>query len=500
MSAATVDRDSRHRAAAVPSDDAELSALDATAQAALVRNRAVTPLELVDAAIARIERLNPTLNAVIIPTFDKARACARARDLPDGPFRGVPFLVKDLICETAGDPFHAGMALLRRRAWVATADSHVAAKLRAAGFVFVGRTNVPELGPIPTTEPEAYGPTRNPWDTTRSAGGSSGGSAAAVAAGLVPAAHGNDGGGSIRIPASECGLFGVKPSRGRVSLGPGHGDVWDGLVVEHALTRSVRDSAAILDAIAGYMPGDPYVAPAPARPFLEDVGADPGALRIGVLRVSPGGVVHVDPRCVAAADDAAKLLASLGHDVERAHPAAMDDPEFMRWLGLMVASSTAWDLEDWGRKLGAAITADDVERTTWALAELGRALRAVDYLEMVAWMQAYTRRMARWWTDGFDLLLTPTLAEPPPSLGEFVPPPGDPLHAMARATPLVIFTAPFNVTGQPAVSVPLSWSASGLPIGVQLVAAYGREDVLFRVGAQLEAARPWAARRPAVFA
>ncbi len=478
----------------------ELADLDATAQATLVRERRITPAELVDAAIAAIERVNPKINALIIETFAKARAQARARDLPAGPFRGVPYAIKDLICETAGDPFHAGMRFLKQRSWVASADSFLAAKLRAAGFVFVGRTNAPELGPVPTTEPEAYGPTRNPWDPSRSSGGSSGGSAAAVAARLLPAAHGNDGGGSIRIPASECGVFGLKPSRGRISLGPAHGDIWTGLVVEHALTRSVRDSAAILDATQGAMPGDPYAAPPVARPYRDEVGANPGRLRIGVLAGAPAGAVSVDPECVAAVEDAATLLGTLGHHVEVAHPAAMDDMEFMRWMGLMVASSTAWDLRAWSQRVGTTITAADVETTTWALAEVGSGLHAADYIETVAWMQGYSRRMAAWWEQGFDLLLTPTLAEPPPRLGEFTPPPEDPLHALVRATPLIIFTAPFNVTGQPAMSVPLWWSAGGLPIGVQLAAAYGREDVLFRLAAQLETARPWAARRPPIAA
>jgi len=247
----------------------ELSVLDATAQAELVRGRKVSPLELVEAAIAQIEAVNPALNAVIIPLFEQARRQAQSPSLPDGPFRGVPLLIKDLFCQTKGDPYHAGMRLLRARGWAADHDSYLAARFRSAGLICVGRTNVPELGPIPTTEPQAYGPTHNPWDTTRSPGGSSGGSAAAVAAGMVPLAHGNDGGGSIRIPASACGLVGLKPSHGRTSLGPDAGDSWNGAVAEHVLTRSVRDTAAILDAVAGPMPGDPCVAPAPTRPSAE---------------------------------------------------------------------------------------------------------------------------------------------------------------------------------------------------------------------------------------
>src|SRR5438132_7809679 len=275
----------------------ELAFLDATAQADLVRRRKVSPAELVQAAITRIERVDRELNAVIIPLFEKARAEAAGDALPDGPFRGVPFLVKEIFAHTAGDPYHAGMKLLRRLGWVEREDTYLVAKFRAAGLVFVGRTNVPELGSLPTTEPDAYGPTRNPWDPTRSSGGSSGGAAAAVAAGLVPAAHANDGGGSIRIPASECGLVGLKPTRGRTSLGPDAGEGWGGLSVEHVVARSVRDTAAVLDAVAGYLPGDPYTAPPPARPFRDEVGSPPGRLRVGLLVEAPAGQAEVHPEC-----------------------------------------------------------------------------------------------------------------------------------------------------------------------------------------------------------
>src|SRR5438128_2103006 len=292
----------------------ELAFLDATAQADLVRRRKLSPAELVEAAIRRIDRVNGELNEVIIPLFEKARTAAAGAALPDGPFRGVPFLVKDIFGHTAGDPYHAGMKLLRRLGWVEREDTYLVAKFRAAGLGFVGRTNVPELGSPPTTEPDAYGPTRNPWDVTRSPGGSSGGSAAAVAAGMVPAAHANDGGGSIRIPASACGLVGLKPSRGRTSPGPDGYSV-GALVVEHVVSRSVRDTAGLLDAVCGPMPGDPYVAPPPARPYVLEVGAGPGRLRIGLLTAAPGGMAPVHPDCAAAATETARLLESLGHDV-----------------------------------------------------------------------------------------------------------------------------------------------------------------------------------------
>src|SRR5213080_892864 len=291
----------------------ELALLDATAQAELVRQRHVSPRELVDAAIARIERVNPQLNAVIIQRFEKARAEAAAPDLPDGPFRGVPFLLKDLICHSAGDPYHAGMRLLRELEWVERYDTYLAARFRAAGFVFLGRANVPELGPAPTTEPVAYGPTRNPWDTSRSPGGSSGGSAAAVAAGMVPVAHANDGGGSIRIPASECGLVGLKPTRQRISEGPIIGDNMSGLTVELVVSRSVRDTAAILDAVHGPAPGDPYVAPPPERSYVDELEADPGKLRIGLI-TDPLAAETPQAEVVEAARDAAELLQSLGHE------------------------------------------------------------------------------------------------------------------------------------------------------------------------------------------
>src|SRR5437660_11339319 len=266
----------------------ELARLDGIAQAQLVRTGEASPTELVEAAVRRVEALNPELNAVITPLYEKAIASAQA-ELPDGPFRGVPLLLKDLSCHSAGDPFHEGMGFLKRKQWTEDHDTFLARKFREAGFVFVGKTNTPELGILPTTEPLAYGPARNPWDRTRSPGGSSGGSAAAVAAGMVPIAHANDGGGSIRIPASHCGLVGLKPSRGRVSLGPDFGDVMSGLVAEHVVCRSVRDSGGVLDAICGDEPGDPYAAPARARPYVEEVGADPGRLHVGLMTGPPGG-------------------------------------------------------------------------------------------------------------------------------------------------------------------------------------------------------------------
>ena len=482
----------------------QLAQLDALAQAALVRAGEATPLELVDAAIARIETLNPRLNAVITPLFEQARDQAKSPYLSDGPFKGVPFLLKDFGCHSAGDPYHQGSRFLKDLGWTAKEDTYMAAKLRAAGFIFLGKTNTPEFATMPTTEPEAYGPSRNPWNTEHSTGGSSGGAGAAVASGMVPAAHANDGGGSTRVPASECGLVGLKSTRSRVSLGPEYGEVWQGLVNEHVVTRSVRDTAAILDAIAGPMPGDPYFATPPTRPFLAEVGAAPGVLRIGVLADFPGQATPLHPDCVAAVHATAQLLSALGHTVEESSPSALnDEQERRRQVWAILTSAIASHIETLGKQTGKAVTQDDVEIHTWAMVEIGRARTATRYIEALEWLQADTRRLARWWqpedgTAGFDILVTPTIAEPPPRLGEFVSTPENPLGGARRSATLMPFTVPFNVTGQPAISLPLHWNSAGLPIGVQLVAAYGREDVLFRLASQLEQARPWAEQWPSV--
>ena len=474
--------------------------LDACAQAELVRSGAASPSELVEDAINRIEKLNPELNAVIRPRFDEARAEA-AGPLPDGPFRGVPLVLKDLLAYAAGEQVHEGMRVLKDAGYVAPRDQELTRRFRAAGFVVVGRTNTPELGILPTTEPLAYGPARNPWDTSRSTGGSSGGSAAAVASGMVPVGHANDGGGSIRIPASECGLVGLKPSRARVTLAPEWGDVMGGLVCELAVTRSVRDTAAVLDAVEGPAPGDPYAAPAPVRSYRQEVGADAGRLRIGVQTdaSAAGATTHVD--CVEAVEKTASILESLGHHVEPTRVTALDEPEFVSHFLTVWSAGTAYDLDHyWPTRLGRAIGPGDVEPLTWALAEMGRSVNAAGFLAAREWLQSHARDVAQWFEGGFDLLLTPTLAEPPPLLGEFDSPPDNPLAGLFRAASLVPFTPAFNVSGQPGISLPLHWNAEELPIGVQLVARFGGEDVLIRIASQLEAASPWAERRPKVHA
>jgi amidase len=470
--------------------------LDATAQADLVRRGEATAQELVDAAIARIERSNPTLNAVIHPRFEKARVEA-AGPVPAGPFRGVPLVLKDLGLYSAGDPYHAGTRLLKGVDYTADHDSYVTQKFHAAGFIAVGRTNVPELGTTITTESLAWGPARNPWDLDRSTGGSSGGSAAAVAAGMVAVGHATDGGGSIRIPASNCGLVGLKPSRARVSDGPDSGDSWLGSTIQGAITRTVRDAAGVLDAIAGYMPGDPYTAPPPRGPFVTEVGVEPGALRIGLLDHPPYATLAADPDCADAVHATGKLLESLGHHVDMAHPAALDEPGTARHFGLVVAASMAADLDDLAAVAGRPLTEDDIEAGNLRLAAVGRAVLASDYLASKVWLQRWCRRVLEWWhpvdgSPGFDILVTPVLNGPPPRLGWL----SDPDTATERMMSLLQYTSQFNVTGQPAVSLPLHWTAGGLPVGVQLVGGFAREDVLIQLAAQLEAAQPWADRRP----
>lgn len=474
----------------------DLAALDATAQAELVRRGDVSPRELVDAAITRVEKLNPALNAVITERFDAARAETSAA-VPDGPFRGVPFLLKDLACTMAGEPSLDGMRAAKNAHYVAKDDSFLVQRYRAAGFVVLGRTNTPELGLTATTEPVSFGPSHNPWDTNRTPGGSSGGSAAAVAAGLVPAAHASDGGGSIRIPASCCGLVGLKTSRGRVSLGPALGELNRFLSVQFAVTRSVRDAAALLDVAAGEEPGDPVVAPPPLRPYAGEVGAPVAPLRIGVLTNRPGTDEPAHPDCVAGAESAARTLERLGHHVEVAAPDFGDPARFETFLAIWCLNA-AFALDRWGTLLGRELTEDDVEPYTWLLADRGRRVSGLDFMNALNEMQRVSRDIARWWEE-FDLLLTPTLLEPPPPLG-ILADAEDPMKGYARTGLFASFTPFANQTGQPAISLPLHWTADGIPVGVQFVAKYAREDLLLRVAAQLETAQPWHGKRPPVHA
>jgi len=473
---------------------AETAWLDATAQADLIRKKEVKPMELVDAAIERIEQLNPALNAVITPMYDHARNAASDK-LPDGPFTGVPFLLKDLLASYAGVKMASGSAFLKD--YVPGRDSELVARYKRAGLVVAGKTNTPEYGILPTTEPTLFGPSRNPWDTTRTTGGSSGGAAAAVASGIVPFAHGNDGGGSIRIPASCCGLFGLKPTRARNPLGPDFGDMFSGLVAEHALTRSVRDSAALLDATSGPDVGDPYSAPSPSRPFLAEVAANAGTLRIAFTTTSAQRTnVHAD--CIRAVENAVKLLTELGHEVVEASPkinGEMLAPMFMTiW-----ATGCAWTIDSMAAVLNRVPAPEFFEPSTWALYQMGKRRSGSDYLMAVQWLQSASRDIARFMLD-YDVWLAPTLGCPPPPLGSFDSPPENPMAGMIRAAEFVPFTPICNMTGQPAMSVPLFWNDNGLPIGTHFVGRFGDEATLLRLASQLEAASPWAHRRPPVSA
>lgn len=474
------------------------AALDATAQAELVRTKQASALELVDAAIARIERLNPQLCSVIHTAFDEARALARDSTLPQGPFHGVPTLMKDIGGAEAGRPCHAGSRFLKAARYHESTNAFFTERLQRAGFVSLGRTNTPELAILATTEPEAYGPTHNPWNLEHTPGGSSGGAAASVAAGLVAVAHASDGGGSIRGPASMCSLVGLKPTRGRTSFGPALGERWSSMSSEFMLTRSVRDAASLLDVAGGAQPGDPYSAAPPSAPFAQALTRAPGKLRIGLMRRAPRDIpLHADN--LAAVDRAARLLEQLGHHVEEAYPEALEEPQsVMTWVAL-VAMNVARTLEVWAERVGRPVTSEDVEPLTWTMAELGRQAPATQYLGAIEYMHAFGRRLATFWSErGFDLLLTPTQAAPPPRLGTLSSTREEPLRALLRSAPYGVFTLPWNMSGQPAISLPGSFGEAGLPIGYQLVAATGREDLLLSVAAQLELAAPWSDRKPAV--
>lgn len=469
--------------------------MDATAQAELVAKGEVTPSELLDAAIARIEQSNPALNAVVIEWFDHARVIAADPGLPAGPFHGVPFLLKDLYTDFAGQTLSNGNAALKAAGRIAVSDTTLVARCKAAGLVIAGRTNSPELGSLPTTQPLAWGPTRNPWAPDRTPGGSSGGAAAAVATGMVPFANASDGGGSIRIPASCCGIVGLKPSQGRITVGPNRAEA--GLGVELCVSRSVRDTAGLLDAVRGPGVGDTVIAPEPRRRYVEEVGADPGRLRIGFLGAHPRGeTLHDD--CRSAVRAVASMLEGLGHIVEPAWPSCLADTALVHRFMALWATQLALAAREIGAVLGREVTADDMEPVNWALVEQAQRLTAVDYAAAQAAGWTFRRALQQWWADGWDLLLTPTVAEPPPLLTEFENDPAHPTAPQRRAGQFAAFTPPFNISGQPAISLPLYRNGDDLPIGVQFAAGYGREDILIRVASQLESAHPWSGTRPPI--
>jgi len=471
---------------------------DGVGLAELVAKGDVSATELVEAAVERIERHNPRLNAVVFEMFDSARSLASDVDTKKGAehsaLRGVPMLLKDLLANCVGAPTRSGSAFVPDTPGVF--DSELVTRYKRGGLIPLGKTNAPEFGLLPTTEPLLYGPARNPWNPEHSTGGSSGGSAACVAAGIVPIAHANDGGGSIRIPAACCGLVGLKPTRARNPLGPVLGDALAGLVAEHVVSRSVRDTAAALDLTAGPAPGDPYWAPPQARPYLEEVSREPGRLRVAMwTQTLEGG--PIDPQCVGAVESTARLLDELGHEVVEAplpiDQASLTDAFLTLWWG-----GLAMQLDVLGMGAGRPVAEGDVEPLTWAMYERGREISASSFQLAIASLQIASRQIAAFF-EQHDVWLTPTLGAPPVRLGTIDSRATDVDAAFAELLDYVPFTPAFNATGQPAISLPLHQGADGLPIGVQFAARFGEEDLLLRLAGQLERARPWHERRPAIW-
>ncbi len=462
---------------------------DGLGLADLVRTKKVKPEELLDAAITRIEAINPKINAIVTKMYDQARK-AIASGLPNGPFKGVPFLLKDLVATYAGVRLTYGAKLFA--SYVPNYDNELVKRYKRAGLVIVGRTNTPEFGLNVSTESVLLGPARNPWDTDRSTGGSSGGSAAAVAARMVPIAHGNDGGGSIRIPSSCCGVFGMKPSRGRIPTGPENGDWWEGFAIDHVLSISVRDNAAMLDATSAPEIGAPYVITGPARPFGKEVGADPKKLQIAFF--TKGAAAETHPDCVAAVKDVASLCESLGHTVEEKAPKIDYEPLREAFM-LVVAAHSAAMLDQIGQLIGKKVTADMVEPWTWSVAEVGWKATAAELANTKAIVNVVTRTVADFLTK-YDAILTPTLGSPPPKLGYLDTVNLSFEECKKRIFDFMPFTWLHNVTGLPAMSVPIYWNAQGLPVGVQFAGRYAGEATLYRLAGQLEKARPWRNRIP----
>ena len=458
---------------------ADLAFTPALDLARMVREGELSPVELVELYLERIERLDPQLNSYV--TVDAEGALAAAHAPADGPFRGVPIPIKDLN-ETAG--LRTTYSTKAYADNVPAFDCAVVRRIRAAGFVVIGKTNTPELGTIAMTESELNGDCRNPWDLTRTSGGSSGGAASATAAGLAPLAHGSDGGGSIRIPSSCCGLVGIKPSRGRVSPAPyGSGSL--GLGTSGPITRTVRDAAALLDVLAGYEPGDFFVAPEPERPFLAETEIEPGRLRIAVT-TEPPTQVPVDPVCARPAFATGDLLAELGHDVREATPPWQSDEMILHFIHVWQVGPATAGIDD--------LTL--LEPINRMLAERARETPSPAHAIAIMALQQITRRVVAFWND-VDVVVTPTLALPPVPIGwTWEETDGDPNLAFMRQTLFTPFTALVNVTGQPAVSLPLHWSDDGLPIGIQLIGRPLAEATLVRLAAQLERAQPWLERRP----
>ena len=489
----------------------EYDQYDGIGLADLVRSGQVSPDELCEEAITRIEQINPNINAVVTPMFDIGRRTI-AEGLPDGPFKGVPFLLKDLISAYKGVPLTSGSRSCRN--YVPDYDSELVKRYKSSGVTILGKTNTPEFGLLGYTEPELFGPTRNPWNLEHTPGGSSGGSAAAVAAGFVPIASGGDGGGSLRIPASCCGLFGLKPSRGRTPTGPFFGELWQGAAVEHILSRSVRDSAAMLDVTNGTDSGPPYITAPPVRPYLHEVKRDPGSLRIAYTTKSlVGGDVH--PEIVAATEETARLLEALGHDVNESKP-EIDEMGLANSFICMYCGEVAASLDELPKIIGKEISRQDIETGTWTLGLLGRTIPASEFVR-ARWQWHTAGRVMGRFHETYDIFLTPTIAQPPGKIGQLKLKPmeekalqlinalklGRPLQMSGLLNKIALenlartpFTQCANFTGQPAMSVPLHWTSDGLPCGMQFMAAMGDEATLFRLAAQLEKEKPWFDRRP----
>ena len=490
---------------------AEYESYDALGLAELVQKKEVSPADLCEAAIGRIEKLNPRLNAVVTPLYDQGRETA-SKAVGDGPFAGVPFLLKDLAFDFAGVPTSRGCKTFKNIA--VDHDSEMVSRFKQAGVVIVGKTNTPEFGLMGITEPEVFGPCRNPWNTDHTPGGSSGGSASAVAAGIVPFASGGDGGGSIRIPSSCCGVFGLKPSRGRNPSGPDHGIPWQGAVQDHVITRSVRDSAAMLDATQGPDQGAPFIIDPPAGSYLEALEREPRSLKIAFNTQSPLGTT-VQPECVQAVEKTAKILEELGHSVEEARP-EIDGLALARSYLALYFGEVAADIDSLTPILGRKAGPEDVEPLTWTLGLLGRAYSSGYFVTaMREWAQA-GRRMGTFFQT-YDLYLTPTTAFPPARIGELAPKPAEALlmkivnglragwllkasgmvdQLAERSLERTPFTQLANLSGLPAMSVPLYWTPDGLPVGSQFIGPFGDEITLLQLAAQLEKAQPWFARRP----
>lgn len=469
---------------------------DAVGLADLVARREVSPDELLDEALQRVEALNPKLNAVTMVREAIARRLI-AEGLPEGPLKGVPFLLKDLGAEAIDFPSNNGSKLFTDTVYAQ--DSAIYARLKAAGLVTFGRTTSPEGGIGPVTEAAVYGgPTRNPWNLDHTSGGSSGGAAAAVASGILPVAHGSDGGGSVRIPASSCGLFGFKATRARFPDGPYAGEGWAGMAIDGFLTRSVRDTAVLFDATQGADLGAPYFAPPLAGTFLDATRRDMKKLRIAFATTTlMGGQIH--PECRAAVEDAARLLAEMGHQVEEALPVADTQGMMQAWTRIVACGTALW-IESAVAKRGRPSADGEIEGVSRGAIAYARSISGNDYLAAVSKVHAYGREMAAFF-ETYDVLLTSTLAEPPAKVGRLSPARDD--YENYRIGPGGVFeyspfTAAFNASGQPAVSLPLHWTADGLPVGVHLAAAFGEDEMLMSLSARIEEARPWFNRRPPV--